>query len=82
MAKGSGTNGRESGTGQDTHKVCVPVPPRFPLRPAGHGGTLSRPVPLSRPGPLKEEPHLLDRPSRPPRFYSRLVFLSQHQEAP
>ena len=51
MAKGSGPNARESGTGQDTHKVCVPVPPR-PLRPAGHCGTLSRPVPLSRVGRL------------------------------
>jgi hypothetical protein len=28
MAKGSGPNARESGTGQDTHKMCVPVPPR------------------------------------------------------
>jgi len=77
MAKASGTNGRESGTGQDTHKVCVPVPPRFPLRPAGHGGTLSRPVPLSRLG-LKEEPHLLDRRSRPPRLYPRSLFLNRH----
>jgi hypothetical protein len=24
------------------------VPPRFPLRPEGHCGTLSRPVPVSR----------------------------------
>jgi hypothetical protein len=44
-----GTNyGRESGTGQDTPKVCVHVPPRFPLRLAGHSVTMSRPVPLSR----------------------------------
>ena len=35
MAKGSGTNGRESGTGQDTHKVCVPVPRVFPATPCG-----------------------------------------------
>jgi hypothetical protein len=82
MAKGGRTNGRESGTGQDRHKVCVPVPLPSPLRPAGHGGTLSRPVPLSRIGRPKEEPHLLDRPSRPPRFYSRLVFSRRHQEAP
>jgi hypothetical protein len=44
-----GTNyGRESGTGQDTPKVCVHVSPRFPLRLAGHSVTMSRPVPLSR----------------------------------
>jgi hypothetical protein len=35
-------------TGQDTPKVCVHVPPRFALRPVGHCGTLSCPVPLSR----------------------------------
>jgi hypothetical protein len=28
--------------------VCVHVPPRFALRPVGHCGTLSCPVPLSR----------------------------------
>ena len=50
MASATRTDGRESGTGQDTPKVCVHVPPRFPLRLAGHGGTLSRPVPLSRMG--------------------------------
>jgi hypothetical protein len=77
MAKTSGTEGRESGTGQDTHKVCVPVPPRTPPRTDGHGGTLSRPVPLSRIGRLSGEPHLLDRPSR---LYSRLAFVNQHQE--
>jgi hypothetical protein len=44
----TGMDGRESGTGQDTPKVCVRVPPRFPLRPTGHARTLSRPVPLSR----------------------------------
>jgi hypothetical protein len=48
MASSTGTDGRESGTGQDTPTVCVHVPPRLPLRPAGQGGTLSRPVPLSR----------------------------------
>jgi hypothetical protein len=52
MSKTTGTNGRESGTGQDTPKVCVHVPPRIPLRPTGQGGTLSRPVPLSRIGGL------------------------------
>jgi len=35
MAKGSGTNGAGSGTGQDTHKVCVPVPPPLPATPCG-----------------------------------------------
>ncbi len=48
MPNTTGTDGRESGTGQDTPKVCVHVPPRRPLRHAGHGGTLSCPVPLSR----------------------------------
>ncbi len=38
------------GIGQDTPQVCLRVPPRRPLCPAGHGGTLSRPVPLSRVG--------------------------------
>jgi hypothetical protein len=52
MASDTGTDGRVSGTGQDTPKVCVHVPPRFPLRPTGHAGTLSRPVPLSRLGIL------------------------------
>jgi hypothetical protein len=47
MASTTGTDGRESGTGQDTPKVCVHVPPRPQLRPVGHWGTLSRPVPLS-----------------------------------
>jgi hypothetical protein len=82
MPEGIRTDKRESGTGQDTHKVCVPVPLPSPLRLAGHGGTLSRPVPLSRFGRPKEEPHLLDRPSRPPRFYSHLVFFRPHQETP
>jgi hypothetical protein len=50
MANATGTDGRESGTGQDTPKVCVHVPPRCPLRRAGDGGTLSCPVPLSRIG--------------------------------
>jgi hypothetical protein len=45
MAKITRTTGRGSGTGQDTPTVCVHVPPRFPLRQAGHSGTLSRPVP-------------------------------------
>jgi hypothetical protein len=48
MAKATGADGRQSGTGQDTPLGCVHVPPRFPLRRAGHGVTLSRPVPLSR----------------------------------
>jgi hypothetical protein len=52
MASATGTDGRESGTGQDTPTVCVHVPPRFPLRPAGHCGTLSRPVPVSRINPV------------------------------
>jgi hypothetical protein len=50
MASATGTDRRQSGTGQDTPKVCVHVPPRTPLRPSGHGGTLSRPAPLSRSG--------------------------------
>ena len=50
MDNGGADNGRESGTGQDTPKVCVHVPPRFPLRLAGHRVTMSRPVPLSRIG--------------------------------
>ena len=50
MSKNTTDNGRESGTGQDTPTVCVHVPPRFPLRLAGHSGTMSRPVPLSRIG--------------------------------
>jgi hypothetical protein len=62
MASPTGTEGRESGTGQDTPKVCVHVPPRFPLRPTGHDGTLSRPVPLSR---------ILGRPCWP--AWTRLV---------
>jgi hypothetical protein len=48
MAKARATDGRESGTGQDTPTVCVHVPSRFRLRLAGHSGTMSRPVPLSR----------------------------------
>jgi hypothetical protein len=56
--------GRESGTGQDTLKWCVHVPPRFPATPSGHGRTLSRPVPLSRIGCswLRRYTCLLDRP--------------------
>jgi hypothetical protein len=50
MANAAGPDGRESGTGQDTPTVCVHVPPRFSLRRAGHGGTLSRPVRMSRIG--------------------------------
>jgi len=34
MARAARTEGRESGTGQDTLKVCVHVPLRFPPRPA------------------------------------------------
>jgi hypothetical protein len=79
MAKGRRTNGRESGTGQDTHKVCVPVPLPFPLRPAGQGGTLSRPVPLSRTWWLEGQPPPLARPSLAAPLYSSLVL---HQEAP
>ena len=56
MAKGTWADKRESGTGQDTPKVCVPVPPRFPIRPAGHSGTLSRHVPLSHIGWLRGHP--------------------------
>jgi hypothetical protein len=63
MAKADRTNGQESGTGQDTPKVCVRVPLGFLLHQAGHGGTLSRPVPLSRRRSLKGQPHPLDRPS-------------------
>jgi hypothetical protein len=48
MASSTRTDGRESGTGQDTPKVCVLSCPAPPLRPTGHGGTLSRPVPVSR----------------------------------
>jgi hypothetical protein len=61
MANAAWTDGRESGTGQDTPKVCVHVPPRRPLRNPGHCGTLSRPVPLSRTVHLWEadgQPHL------------------------
>ena len=78
MAKGSGPNARESGTGQDTHKVCVPVPLPSPLRPAGHGGTLSRPVPSSRIGWLRAQPQSLLRPSRAVPTCSRSVL---YQEA-
>jgi hypothetical protein len=48
MVDPTGTERRESGTGQDTPKVCVLSRPAYPLRPAGLGGTLSHPVPLSR----------------------------------
>jgi len=48
MPNATGTDGRVSGTGQDTPKVCVLSCPVFPLRPAGQDGTMSRPVPLSR----------------------------------
>jgi AAA domain/Bifunctional DNA primase/polymerase, N-terminal len=48
MANATRTDGRVSGTGQDTPTVCVHVPPRFPLRPSGQCGTMSCPVPLSR----------------------------------
>jgi hypothetical protein len=48
MANATWTDGRESGTGQDTPKVCVLSRPASTLRRAGHAGTLSRPVPLSR----------------------------------
>jgi hypothetical protein len=47
MANATWTDGRESGTGQDTPKVCVLSRPASTLRRAGHAGTLSRPVPLS-----------------------------------
>jgi hypothetical protein len=50
LSKNTTDNGRESGTGQDTPTVYVHVPPRFPLRLAGHSVTMSRPVPLSRIG--------------------------------
>ena len=50
MSKNTTDTGRESGTGQDTPTVCVHVPPRFPVRRAGHSVTMSRPVPLSRIG--------------------------------
>jgi hypothetical protein len=50
MDNGGMDNGRESGTGPDTPTVCVHVPPRLPLRLAGHSVTMSRPVLLSRIG--------------------------------
>jgi hypothetical protein len=78
MAKNSRANGRESGTGQDTHKVCVPVPLPSPLRPAGHRGTLSRPVPLSRTWWLEGQPQRLLRPPRAVPTCSRSVL---HREA-
>jgi hypothetical protein len=46
MASSLRTDERESGTGQDTAKGCVHVPPRYLLRLAGHSGTMSRHVPL------------------------------------
>jgi hypothetical protein len=50
MSRNTTDTGRESGTGQDTPTGCVHVPPRCPLRLAGHSVTMSRPVPLSRIG--------------------------------
>jgi hypothetical protein len=35
MASHSRTGGRGSGTGQDTPKVCVHVPPQLPATPVG-----------------------------------------------
>lgn len=75
MVNDAGTDGRESGTGQDTPKVCVHVPPCFLLRPAGHAGTLSRRVPLSRIG------HFGSWPWVPPAWLA-LGVLNQHGSPP
>ena len=67
MSKNTTDTGRESGTGQDTPTVCVHVPPRFPLRRAGHSVTMSRPVPLSRIVARRlYQPLAYSRASRPP----------------
>jgi hypothetical protein len=78
MAKGIGAHKRKSGTGQDTYKMFVPVPSRFPLRPTGRCGTLSRPVPLSRIGWLRGHPKPLIYWSLAIPSYSHSVL---HEEA-
>jgi hypothetical protein len=50
-------DGHQSRTGQDIPLGYVLSRPASSLRPAGHGGTLSRPVPLSRPR-FAEQQHL------------------------
>ena len=47
MANATWTDGREAGR-DGTNLRCLSRPVPSPLRPAGHGGTLSRPVPVSR----------------------------------
>jgi hypothetical protein len=50
MCSTTRTNGSESGTGQDTPLGVCPCPAPRSATPAGHGVTLSRPVPPSRSG--------------------------------
>jgi hypothetical protein len=81
MANITRTRGREGGTGQDTPLGVCPCPAPLPATPAGHGVTLSRPVPLSRIGALNWHPRLLaGTPMVPP---SLLAFdvSNPHQEA-
>jgi hypothetical protein len=61
--------------------MCVLSRPAYPLRPSGHGETLSRPVPLYRFGVLNGIPRLLaGTPTAPPSLHAFDVS-NPHQEA-